>query len=507
MLLLSKIDSLLNSITMYRLVLYGLVVLSGAGILFGFLNILPFSGFQFIVTLTVILLASYVSNKVFSILFKANPNIESVWITAFILFLVLAPITGQTDLIVTILVSITAMASKYLLAFEKKHIFNPAAVAMFLAGLFGFGNSIWWIGSFAMLPYVAIVGLLVVRKIRRFQLFYSFIIAALLSVSLFNLKNGVNIPDSILQVFASWPLIFFGTIMLTEPFTTPPNKKYRAIYGVFVGILFGSQFSLGPLFASPEFALVAGNILSFILSPKGKLILKFKEKNQLAPTIFEFIFSHGTRFNFLPGQYLEWTLPHKNSDTRGIRRYFTIASAPEEEEIKLGVKIIADKSSSFKKALLNLKPGNSLTADQLSGDFTMPDNPGEKLVFVAGGIGVTPFHSMIKRLVDTGQRRDVVLFYSAADPNEFVYKDLFKKAEDFGIKTIYILGGKDQPPKNWVGEIGYLTDTMIKRYAPDFKDRKFYLSGPIAMVNNYKNLLHNLGVSNQKIVTDYFPGF
>lgn len=490
---------------MYRLVLYGLGVLSGIAIIFGFLGILSFSGIRLAETLLVLVTACYISNKLFSKLFRTNTNVESFFITALILFLVLAPIAGTTDLIVTIVVGIVAMASKYFLAFDKKHIFNPAAIAMFLAGLFGFGNSIWWIGSLVMLPYVLIVGLLIVRKIRRFQLFFTFIIAGLLSVSLFNLKNSVNIADSLFQVFTSWPLIFFGTIMLTEPFTTPPNKRYRMIYGIFVGILFGSQFSFGPLFASPEFALVTGNILSFILSPKGKLILKFKEKNQLAPTIFEFIFSNGSKFNFLPGQYLEWTLPHKNSDSRGIRRYFTIASAPDES-FRLGVKIIPDKSSSFKKALLNLKPGHSLTADQLSGDFVMPVNLGEKLVFVAGGIGVTPFRSMIKNLIDLGQRRNVVLFYSAADPAEFVYKDLFKKAEDVGVKTIYVLGGKEQP-KNWIGETGYLTEEMIKRYAPDFKERKFYLSGPIAMVNNYKGLLRNLGIGDTSIVTDYFPGY
>jgi len=484
-----------------------LIILSVIAIIFGIAGFLPYTGVQFLETLAIVLAACFTGNKIFARILRVNTNIESVWITAFILFLVLAPTAGRSDLIVTAMVATVAMGSKYFLTYERKHIFNPAAIGLFLAGLFGFGNSIWWIGSSIMLPFVLVAGLLVVRKIRRFRLLFTFIITAILSTSLFNLKNGVDLPDSILQVFTSWPLIFFGTIMLTEPFTTPPNKKYRAIYGIFVGILFGFQFSIGPLYASPEFALISGNILSFILSPKGKLILKFKERKQLEPNIYEFIFNSESKFDFLPGQYLEWTLPHKNSDTRGIRRYFTIASAPEEGDLKLGVKIISDKSSSFKKALLSLRPGDSLTADQLSGDFVMSDNPGEKLVFIAGGIGVTPFRSMVKHLINKGERRDTVLFYSSADPKEFAYKEIFKKGEDLGIKTVYVLGGKEEPPENWMGETGYLTDAMIKKYVPDFKERKFYLSGPIAMVNNYKKLLSSAGISNSKIVTDYFPGY
>lgn len=507
MIVLEKIDNLLNSITMYRLVLYGLIILSVIAIIFGFLELLPFSGFKFIQTLSVVLISCYVSNKLFAKITKSDTNIESWWISALILFLVLAPIENKTDLIVTSIISVVAMASKYFLTFDKKHIFNPAALGMFLAGLFGFGNSIWWVGSAALLPFAAVIGLLVVRKIRRFQLFFSFIIASIFSISIFTIINGVNLFEQFIQVFISWPLIFFGTIMLTEPFTTPLNKKYRMVYGILVGLLFGSQFSFGPLYASPELALIAGNIFSFIVNPKGKLILKFKEKIQLAPTIFEFKFIPDSKVSYIPGQYMEWTLPHTKSDSRGIRRYFTIASAPEETEVKLGVKIIPDQSSSFKKTLLNLKPGSRLTADQLAGDFVLPKDQSQKLVFVAGGIGVTPFRSMISSIIDSGRKVDVVVFYSAADPKEFVYKEIFKKAEDNGVKSIYVLGSKNPPPKDWIGETGYLTEAMIKKYAPDFKERTYYLSGPVAMVNNYKNLLHGLGINYSKIVTDYFPGF
>ncbi len=503
---LNKIDSLLNSVTMYRLVLYVLIFQAVVGIAFGFLNVLHFSGFQFLFTLVILVSVCYLSNKLFAWMVKAVVNVESWLITALILFLVLAPINDFQDLLVTIAIGVVAMASKYFMTYDKRHIFNPAALAMFLAGLFGFGNSIWWIGSAVMLPFVLITGLLVIRKVRRFRMVIIFMIMAVITICVFNYMNGIPLIEALTQVFTSWPLIFFATIMLTEPFTTPPNREFRNYYAVFTAALFGAQFSIGPLYASPELALVAGNFVSFMLSPKGKLILKFKQKNQLAPTIFEFVFSHDNKFLYRPGQYLEWTLPHDKSDSRGVRRYFTIASAPEEEDIKLGVKIIPDKSSTFKKTLLNLRPGSLLAADQLSGDFILPQNASQKLVFVAGGIGVTPFRSMIKNMIDSQIKRDIVLFYSAADSKEFVYKDIFKQAEPLGLKAIFVHGGKEVP-KDWQGESGFLTEDIIKKYAPDFKERICYLSGPVAMVNNYKNLLKTLGVGNNSIVTDYFPGF
>lgn len=506
MFLLDKIDSLLNNITMYRLILFGLMALSAVSILLGFFRILPFSGFQLLLTLFMIITTTYAATQILTIMFKSDTNVESSYITAFILFLIIAPIVSTEDFILTILITIVAMTSKYFLAFDKKHIFNPAALACFIAGLFGFGNAIWWIGSSVLLPFVAIVGLLVVRKIRRFQLLFTFLFFSIITITIFALKNGLSLSESLPEVLTSWPVVFFGTIMLTEPLTMPYTKKHRYIYGAIVGILFGSQFSLGPLHSSPEFALIVGNLFAFVVNPKGRLILTLREKIQLAPNIYEFAFSHPNEFAFIPGQYLEWTLPHPKSDSRGVRRYFTISSSPNEDNIKLGVKIMPDKVSTFKKALLNLKVGEKMSADQLAGDFIIPKNSNDKLIFIAGGIGVTPFRSIIKTIIETGIQKDIILFYSAADPREFVYKDIFKQAEGFGVKTVYVLGGK-VPVKSWTGEIGFLTEDMVKKYAPDFKERKIYLSGPVAMVNNYKNLFRSMGVSNSSMHTDYFPGF
>ena len=113
-----------------------------------------------------------------------------------------------------------------------------------------------------------------------------------------------------------------------------------------------------------------------------------------------------------------------------------------------------------------------------AGNFTLPKDKAEKLVFIAGGIGITPYRSMIKFLIDTNSHRDIVLFYAVSTPSDFVYKELFDKAgKTIGLKTEYVVGRIDEE--------------IIKK-APDYKNRKFYLSGPQGMVNAYKILLNQL---------------
>lgn len=504
--LFAPIDKFLNSITMYRLVLYGLCILALVSLTLSLFNYLPFTPIQFTTTFVICFVSCYLSNKVFSLLFRAATNYESFFITALILFFVIAPINDEKDMLITAGAGVLAMGSKYILAIWKKHFFNPVAIAVLILGLLGYGNAIWWVGSLNLLPFVIILGALVVRKIRRFFLVIPFYVTGILTMLLFNLQYNISPLDSFIQFFTSWPSVFFATIMLTEPLTSPPTQKLRIMYAVIVGILFGSQFSFGIIHASPELSLVIGNIFSYLVSPKQKLFLQFKEKIELAPNLYEIVFSKKGSFNYKPGQYLEWTLPHKSVDSRGNRRYFTIASSPTEEEIKLGVKLFPN-GSSFKQSLVNLKAGDQVIGSQLTGDFVMPKDPSKKLVFIAGGIGVTPFRSMIKYLADKNEKRDIVLFYTCVNESEFAYKDIFAQGiKAFGLKVVYVLTGKEIPT-TWTGEKGFLSAEMVQRNAPDFKERTFYLSGPVVMVNSYKKLLSSIGVAPTNIVTDYFPGF
>ena len=173
--------------------------------------------------------------------------------------------------------------------------------------------------------------------------------------------------------------------------------------------------------------------------------------------------------------------------------WFTIASSPTEEDLRLGIKFYPD-GSSYKHALSSMISTDTIVASQLAGDFVLPNDPKEKLVFIAGGIGVTPFRSMIKYLVDRHEKRSVTLLYCCKTTKDIAYKDVFDAAEaELGIKTTYITS--------------ILDAKMIAEEVPDFKDRTFYLSGPHGMVSAFDQILKKMGVPGSRIKKDFFPGF
>ena len=295
--------------------------------------------------------------------------------------------------------------------------------------------------------------------------------------------------------------------MITEPLTTPSSRILRIFYGILVGLLFAPQVHVGALYFSPELALITGNVFSYLVGSKKRLTLKFKYAKQLAPDTGEFVFEPDTAINFRPGQYLEWTLGHDQVDLRGNRRYFTIASSPTEKDLLLGVKFY-EKPSTFKKSLANMKTGDTMIASQLSGDFVLPRNKNKKLVFIAGGIGVTPFRSMIKYLIDTGEKRDVVLIYANKTEADIAYKDILDLGvKTFNLKIIYVISEQKDKSIIWNGKMGYVDAKMITEEIKDFRDRYFYISGPPSMDSGTGNVLKNIGVSGSHIKTDFFPGF
>ena len=223
--------------------------------------------------------------------------------------------------------------------------------------------------------------------------------------------------------------------------------------------------------------------------------------------MYDFVFTMDRKVAYIPGQYMEWTLGHKGIDTRGNRRYFTLASSPTESNLRLGVKFYPD-SSTFKRKLLSLKTGSEIIAGSRAGDFTLPKDPKQKLIFVAGGIGITPFRSMIKYLSDRSEKRDITLFYSNRSVEDIAYSEIFNEARmKIGLRTIFTLTDRQNIPSNWPGQRGHIDRKMIQKFAPAYRDSVFYLSGPHGMVTAFDKTLKEMGVPRSHIKKDYFPGF
>ncbi len=490
---------------MYRLVLYFLIALCVLAAVLGLFGVLPYSPLAILISVIFITLVSLVTNDIFAVVFKAPKNVESVYITALILVLIITPLQAGQYMAyfpLAFWASVWAMASKYIFAIKRKHIFNPAAFAVALTSVTISQSATWWVGTMPMVFLVFVGGALIVRKIKRADLVVSFLATALVFIyGAVILQDGLftALSNSALQSVSEKallysPLFFFAFIMLTEPLTTPPTRKLRIVYGILVGCMFVPSFHIGSFYFTPEIALLVGNIFVYIVSPKQKLLLTLRKKVQVAAGVYDFWFTKNQKFAFAPGQYLEWTLATKSkNDARGNRRYFTIASSPTENDLAIGVKFYSP-SSTFKNELLLLKEGDTIVASQLAGDFTLPKDPQQKLVFISGGIGVTPFRSMIKYLTDKNERRPIVHFYANKTEDDIAYRDIFDEAEKkVGIRTIYT--------------IGRITTELLTNEVPDLKDHIFYISGPRAMVDAFSATLKELGIPKRHVKTDYFPGF
>lgn len=504
----NKIDNILGKITMYRLVLYYTILLLAVALVRSFFGALPFAPLALLVSTAVLLAVCWAFNQVFSAVFRAQTNMESVYITALILALIInpAPIAQLTSNFGLLFwAGAWAMASKYIVALRNKHLFNPVAFAVAITALTLGQSASWWVGSPSMFPFVLIGGFLVIRKVQRTDsALILMLVAIATSVALTYSKTGILATAS--NVLMISPLVFFVAAMFTEPLTMPPTRNRQLIYGALVGLLFSPQFHIGSYYFSPEMALLVGNLFTFLVSPKGRTILTLKEIREAGAGIYDFVFSPDRTFPYKPGQFMEWTLGHEHPDNRGNRRYLTIASSPTEKDIRMGVKFY-DKPSSFKTKLLSLKPGDTLTASQLAGDFVLPEDASKKLVFVAGGIGVTPFRSMLKYLVDRDEKRSVAVLYSCQTLDEIAYRDIMEQAEKkLGANIIITLTNKDKCPANWKGCVGYVSTEIITEKIPDYKERTFYISGPHSMVVATENVLKKLGIPKSQIKTDFFPG-
>jgi ferredoxin-NADP reductase len=173
-------------------------------------------------------------------------------------------------------------------------------------------------------------------------------------------------------------------------------------------------------------------------------------------------------------------------------------SAPEETELRLAFKL-PEKPSSYKTAMINLKAGDVVIGSQRSGDFILPKSKDEKLGFIAGGIGVTPFVSHVTSLGHRNERRDIVTLYCVATATDMAYSE---KLASTGV-LVPIVGSGEVPAG---GESGFLSADIITRRVPDYASRTWYISGPPKMVDAAYRSLRTLGVPAHQILRDFFPG-
>lgn len=229
--------------------------------------------------------------------------------------------------------------------------------------------------------------------------------------------------------------------------------------------------------------------------------VRFDHKTEIAPGIFSLFFEPLEKYQHQAGQFIELNLQHDNPDKRGIRRWFTLSSAPEDNFLSITTRYAGKNSSSFKRAFLNLKKDTVLSFSPPEGDFCLPDDARTKLIFVAGGIGITPVHSMVKHLLNQREQRDVRLLYGVNTLDDAIFMGVF---DEYQADAELILSN---PSKDWAGSVGFITAEQIVATTESTENFLVYLSGPEPMVEKLNDDLRSRGIPNKRIKTDFFPGY
>jgi ferredoxin-NADP reductase len=491
------VDALTGRVSMYRLATITLSIVLAQAVLFAFLGAIGPDPYAILGTLGVVLVATLGANEVAARLARVVPHRESSVITALIITCIVQPSLTTTGLLAAAGAAVLAALSKYLIVWRGRHLLNPAATGVLIAGIIGYylgqGVGFWWIATPALLPAVAVGALLLLDRTRRLDVGLIFIGLTIVIIGARLVLTGTAPLGAVTTVLQLFPVVFLAGFMLSEPQTLPPRDWQRWLTAAVVAVAFSVPFGFGPLYTSPELALVVGNIVAFAVSRRGGFSVRVLEQRPLSPAATEWLFEPSRPVRFEAGQYLELHLPHK-ADIRGLRRTFSIASAPEravaESDPRLAIGMrTPEGGSSFKAALASLEPGTRIAATQVAGDFVLPRDASIPLLLLAGGIGVTPFASQLESLVSRGEQRDIVAVVVPSNPDEVLYRDTIEAA---GARLITL--SRDE-----------LTTDALRDAVPDLASRRAFVSGPPAVVAAARTALRRAGA--KRVQTDYFAGY
>lgn len=487
---------------MYKGISLGLTGMWSVALLLTFMGQLGFSPLALTLSTLVLGFSTYLTSQLCALLFGVKSHGESSFITALILVFLFTPTTDPAQLVVLGFVGMIAGASKFIVTWRGRHIFNPAALAAAVITIAGLGSASWWVATPYMTPVVLAVAAVSLYQSKRFLVVGVFLAITIPALVIQFLAFGATVTES-LWLLMSWPILFLATIMLTEPLTLPPRKWQMYIVAAVVAVAFLLPIQVGSIQMTPALALIIGNIIAAIFAARYAVTLTFKKRRPLTATTDELVFTPSAPLAFEPGQFAELTLFHKRPDFRGVRRSFSITSLPEANEVSFGIKYY-QPSSTYKKTLRQFSKGDALRISNLGGDFVLPKQQDRPLLFVAGGIGVTPFISHIRSLQKSKEVRDIVLVYAVSSPEEIAYEEELVAS---GISVIIVTAVK---PKNLPKIWRYLKGSRIDfgeltALIPDIADREAYVSGPTSFVQGGKSSLRKLGVRSVK--SDYFAGY
>ena len=167
------------------------------------------------------------------------------------------------------------------------------------------------------------------------------------------------------------------------------------------------------------------------------------------------------------------------------------------------------RDSSFKRLLMETPIGSSMQMEGPFGNLTLPDNPAQPVVLIAGGIGITPFRSMVIHAAAENLSHRIWLFYANRQPEDAPFLDELQELEKQS-STYTFIGTMTKSAESkipWSGPTGYVDHAMLERYLSDLESPLYYIVGPPEMVWGVTDILGSAGIPKNNIKTEEFFGY
>ncbi|QOY90524.1 ferredoxin--NADP reductase [Paludibaculum fermentans] len=238
-------------------------------------------------------------------------------------------------------------------------------------------------------------------------------------------------------------------------------------------------------------------------SPLSKLL----SRQEVAERTLALRFERPSHWSFQAGQYLDMTLiDPKQTDGEGNTRTFSIASSPHEASLMIATRL---RDSAFKRTLQSLRVGTSVHLTGPAGDLTLDGASPRPAVLLAGGIGITPFRSMVLRAAEEELPRRIFLFYSNRRPEDAPFLEELQalERENPNYKLIATMTGMAKSQRRWNGETGKIDRAMLSRYLRNAVAPLYYVAGPPQMVQALHTMLSQAGIREDDIRAEEFAGY
>lgn len=242
--------------------------------------------------------------------------------------------------------------------------------------------------------------------------------------------------------------------------------------------------------------------------------LKLKSRAEVAERTLEFRFDKPSEVTFKAGQFMDVTLiDPPETDAEGNTRGFSINSAPDDPDLVFTTRL---RDTAFKRVLRTLPLGTEIKVEGPFGSFTLQGDSSRPAVFLAGGIGITPFRSIVRRAAHESLPHRIFLFFANKRPEDAPFLDELAELERVNPNFTFVptMDHMDDSRMPWSGETGHIDHDLIVKYlqreASIGAGRPkpiYYMAGPRGMVANLRAMLNQAGVDDDDIRTEEFTGY